>query len=115
MSEKESVLETLIEELRVRPEGAIELLNTMSNVVRPWESLKQDGQSVIHSYRRVSAMGEEVGLIESSAPTWILTIQGERFTGNKVFNRKGAEKEAQALLDAELAERGFILMEPQND
>jgi hypothetical protein len=113
MSEKESVLETLAEELRANPEGAIMLLEAMTNVVRPWESLRSEGQSVMHAYRRLTAMGVEVALIESSAPTWILTIGGERFTGGKVFNRKGAEVEAKALLDAELAERGFVLMDSQ--
>ena len=56
-------------------------------------------------------MGEEVALIESSAPTWILNVLGERFVGDKVFNRRGAEEEAQALIDAELSKRGYILMD----
>ena len=114
MDKESSVLSALIEELKVRPEGTIELLNAMSNVVRPWEAVKMEGQAVVNSYRRISAMGEEVGLIESSAPTWILAIEGKRFTGDKVFNRKGAEREAQGLLDAQLRERGFILMDPQD-
>ena len=113
MSKEDGVLSGLIEELRESPEGAIELLSAMTNIVRPWESLKTEGQSVMHTYRRVSAMGEEVARIESNAPTWILTIQGERYTGSKVFNTKDADKKAKALLDAGLKEEGFVLMEPQ--
>lgn len=113
MSEKQSVLETLAKELKENPEGAIQLLEAMTNVVRPWESLRSEGQSVMHTYRRLTAMGEEVSLIESSAPTWILTIEGERFTGSKIFNTKDADKKAKALVDAELAARGYVLMDSQ--
>lgn len=115
MSEKQSVLETLAEELKANPEGAIQLLEAMTNVVRPWESLRSEGQSVMHTYRRLTAMGEEVSLIESSAPTWILTIEGERFTGSKskIFNTKDADKKSKALIDAELIARGYVLMDSQ--
>ena len=33
------------------------------------------------------------------------------YVGDKVFNRRGAEEEAQALIDAELSKRGYILMD----
>lgn len=113
MGKEKSVLETLIEELKENPDGAIELLGAMTNVVRPWESLRNEGQAVMYSFRRVSADGNVVAMIESNAPTWILTVDGERFTGDKVFNTKGASEKAQALVDAELQDRGYVLMEPQ--
>lgn len=109
--QKQSVLDTLLSELSEDPSRAIRLLEVMTNVVRPWESLKGEGQVVMHTSRRLTVMGNEVALIESNAPTWILTICGDRFTGKKVFNTSHATAEAQALLDKELIDRGYILMD----
>ena len=105
------IIDTLIVEISENPEKAIKLLESMTNVVRPWEATRGEGHAVMHSSRRMTVMGEEVGLIESSAPTWILTICGERFTSKKVFNTSHALAEAQCILDTELTKRGYVLMD----
>lgn len=110
-----SILDALVEELKENPEGAIKLLDSMTNIVKPWESIKFENRTLFSSYRRLSSYGEELARVESNAPTWILTIQGERFTGNKVFNTKGAADKAMALLDEELEKRGFVLMDPKHE
>lgn len=110
MSEK-SLVERLAEELKEEPSRAVLLLESMESVVRPWEEVKVEGQGTVNSYRRLSAMGEVVATIHSSAPTWILTVKGERYLGDKVFHRKGAELRSMQLLDKELSKLGYVLMD----
>lgn len=110
--EEKRVVDLLVEELEESPESAIKLMQSMRSVVRPWEEAKQDGQTVVSLFTRTSVMGEEVAVIQRSAPTWVIRILGENFTDERVFNSSTAEKTAKSIVDRALQEEGYILMDP---
>lgn len=111
MSES-GVLASLVEELRSNPAGAIELMQAVASVVRPWERVDiEDGLSRASLvYRRTTVMGEEVARIEQNYPTWFISVCGESIRSTRVFNTRTALEEAQDICNDTLISRGYVLM-----
>jgi len=123
----------LIEQLKVKPEGAVELVHTLSTITKPWEAIGNNGNIVnevpvpqgqsatqfikqastapyISGYRMNTIFGDEVASITKDTPKWRVKIEGENQV-DAPFVQHGQKAEANAKKFAEdkLRERGFII------
>jgi hypothetical protein len=112
-AQKISAIRILIREMRDYPGLAVELVEAMGMIVKPWEDVtgEQYGGPAIKQFRRATVTGEVVATVSKDFPAWNIKIHGERPKGAPtVFNKKDAERESKSFVDELLAEAGYILM-----
>lgn len=132
---KESVVREFIAELTQKPELAVELIQTLSNITKPWEAIGSNGaaegsnevpvppgksakafqkQNVsgpyISGYKLTTIFGDDVALIVKDTPKWRITILGEtQIDGPFVEHGKKAEQNAKDFVEERLRLRGYVI------
>jgi len=129
-----ALVEELIKELVTKPAMAIEFVQTLGKITKPWEALGGDGKPVneipvppgtsprdfvktatsggayISGYRLVTIFGDEVAVILKDTPKWKIMIEGEyQIDAPFVQHGQKAENNAKEFAEEKLKERGYTI------
>lgn len=133
--EPESLVNQFITELAQHPERAVNLVQVLSKITKPWEAIGMDGAAAgpnevpvppgksaqayqrqnvagpnISAFRLTTIFGDDVALIVKDSPKWRITIEGEpQIDGPFVEHGQKAEIKAKTFVEERLRLRGFII------
>lgn len=133
VEKKKSVLESLINDLSESPELAVNLVERLGKITKPWEPIgssnsklneipvppgespksfikKQDLGPFISGYKLVTIFGDEIASIIKDTPKWKIVILGE-YQVDAPFVQHGqkAETNAKTFAEEKLREKGFVI------
>jgi hypothetical protein len=132
--QESTLLESLIEETKKRPDQALMLVKALGKITKGWESVGSDGTPVnempvpqgksakdfqksvqghfVSGYKLETIFGEEVALITKDSPKWKVVIMGQHQVDSPfLYHAKDGEQIVKSFAKEKLEKLGFILPE----
>lgn len=132
---EESLIQSLVVELKEHPERAVAFIQVLSKITKPWESIGPDGATAsvnevtvpqgtsaqayqkqswggpnISAFKLTTIFGDDVALIIKDSPKWRITIEGvPQIDGPFVQHGQKAEQTVKQFVEERLAQRGYII------
>lgn len=128
-----SMVTELITELVSKPHLAVELVQCLKRITKPWEILGNNGHSInevpvppgksakeflkstqtsayVSGYRLSTIFGDEVAMIVKDNPKWRITILGEyQVEAPFVSHAQHGEANSKKFVEDKLVEMGYII------